>query len=221
LKTPFCGALSLLAFLSSPVTAQEFWKPLQDFCSGRCTATVFAGVQNETSQTEMFGARGKYTPFWDYSYSSGLFLGGALARELFDLNGIIGLEAEAGLGQRFVTLHETEVWGALYLRWKWFPWNDYVRTTVAVSTGVNYASGIPDYEIAQSGNNRGSRALHYFSPEITFSLPSDPTTELVIRNHHRSGGADWWGKSHPVYGGLFRNTAGGVQYLSAGIRKKF
>jgi len=220
-KIQFCLLAILLAFWSRPAAAQELWKSLGDLCDGRCAATIFAGVQNETSQARMFGAKAEFTPPWEYQFSNGYFLGGTLSRELWDLNGIVAIEAELGLGQRFGTLHETEVWGAAYLRWKYFPWNNYLRTTVAVSTGVNYASSLPDYEIVNSGNGRGSKALHYFSPEITFALSSNPDTELVIRNHHRSGGAEWWGAEHPIYGTLFRNTYGGVQYLSVGLRQRF
>ncbi len=206
---------------SGPVRADDFQQSISSFCSGRCAATALAGVQLETSLEEVFGVRGTFTPHWGYEFSPGFFLGGALSRELFDLNNVVGIEAEAGLGQRFGGLDETEVWGALYLRWKYFPWNHIVRMTVAVSTGVNYASSVPRYEILQSGNDKGSKALHYFSPEITFALPSAPDRELVFRFHHRSGGAKWWGEDHPVFGDLFGNTAGGVQYLTAGIRQHF
>jgi hypothetical protein len=216
-----CGLAILIASWSIPSSAQELWKPLSDFCSGKCAATILTGVQNDTSQTTMFGARGKFTPPWDYKLGDSYFLGGALSRELLDFNGMVAVEAEAGVGQRFNTLHESEVWGAVYLRWKYFPWNHYVRTTIATSTGVSYASSIPEYEIAESGNNKGSKALHYFSPEITFALPSNPDRELVIRSHHRSGGAKWWGDTHPIFGHLFRNTDGGVQYLTVGIRQRF
>ena len=210
-----------MVFWSGPLAAQDLWKPLSDLCARQCAATLFVGIQANTSMTKMFGARGEFTPPWEYEFDRGVFVGGALSRQLWDFNDIVAIEAEVGVGQRFVTFHESEVWGAVYLRWKYFPWNHYLRTTVAVSTGVSYASGIPDYEIAQSGNGRGSRVLHYFSPEITFALPSNPDTELVIRNHHRSGGADWWGESHPIFGKIFNNTRGGVQYLSVGLRQHF
>jgi hypothetical protein len=62
---------------------------------------------------ERFGVRGKFTSPLDYEFSNGFFLGGALSRELVDVGGVVALEAEAGLGQRFGTLHETEVWGAV------------------------------------------------------------------------------------------------------------
>ena len=206
---------------AGPAHADSFPYSITSACSGRCAATVLAGIQLETSMEEVFGVRGEFTPPWGYEFSKGFFLGGTFSFELFDFNSLIGFEAEAGLGQRFGTLHETEVWGAVYLRWKYFPWNHIVKTTVAVSTGVNYASSVPNYEILQSGNGKGSNALHYFSPEITFALPSAPEQELVFRIHHRSGGSEWWGENHPIFGDMFGNTAGGVQYVTAGVRHRF
>jgi hypothetical protein len=101
------------------------------------------------------------------------------------------------------------VWLALYARWRYFPWNDYVRTAAAVSTGVNYASAVPQYEVYYSGNNQGERLLHYISPELTFGLPSTPDTDFVIRSHHRSGGGQYFGDNFPVYGSLFHGVKGG------------
>jgi hypothetical protein len=43
------------------------------------------------------------------------------------------------------------VWLAFYARWKYFPWNDYVRTTVAASTGVNYAYALHSELYAKGG----------------------------------------------------------------------
>jgi hypothetical protein len=133
----------------------------------------------------------------------------------------ISYELETGAGQRFGSLHEEEVWLAFYARWKYFPWNDYLRTTVAASTGVNYASAIPQYEVISSSNNQGERLLHYFSPELTLGLPSMPDTDFVIRSHHRSGGGQFFGNDFPGYGSLFHGVKGGVQYLTFGVRQHF
>ena len=206
---------------SGPAHADNFPSSISSVCSGRCAATFLAGMQLDTNMEKVFVARGEFTPPWGYEFSKSFFLGGTFSVEVYDFHGLLGVEAEAGLGQRFGSLHETEVWGAAYLRWKYFPWNHIVRTTVAVSTGVNYASGVPRYEILQSGNGKGSNALHYFSPEITFALPSAPDQELVVRIHHRSGGSEWWGENHPIFRDMFGNTAGGVQYVTAGIRHRF
>jgi hypothetical protein len=195
------------------------------FCQGKCAATIFLGRENETGQEKVLGIKG-FVPPYQYHFGDSYFVGGALSRVIAEIanNGmgsLAALEIEIGAGQRFGDLHETEGWVALYARWKYFPWNNYLRTTIAVSTGLNYASGISTEEMLESGNGKGSRLLHYLSPEITFALPSDPDRELVIRNHHRSGGGGIYGYSVPVYGSIFHGTEGGTQYILVGIRQHF
>jgi hypothetical protein len=186
----------------------------------KCAATIYLGIENDTSQSNMFGLK-SFVPPYAYRFGDSYFVGGSLSRVLAELGPFVSYEVETGVGQRFGSLREEEVWVALYARWKYFPWNDYVRTSVAASTGLNYASAIPNYEVFWSGNNQGSRLLHYFSPELTFGLPSMPDTDLVIRSHHRSGGGQFFGDNFPVYGPLFHGIDGGVQYLTGGIRQHF
>jgi hypothetical protein len=52
--------------------------------------------------------------------------------------------------------------------------------------------------------------MHFFSPEITFALPSRPDIELLFRFHHRSG----------VFG-LVNDAFGGSQYGTVGLRLRF
>jgi hypothetical protein len=80
-----------------------------------------------------------------YHFGDSYFLAGSFSRTFAEIGPYVSYEIETGAGQRFGSLHEEEVWLALYARWKYFPWNDYVRTTAAVLTGVNYASAIPQY----------------------------------------------------------------------------
>jgi hypothetical protein len=164
-----------------------------------------------------FGLKQGFTPPWQYRYgSSGLF-GAALSRRVLTIANVIDIEPEIGLGQRFGDMHEEEGWVALYVRWTAFPWNDYVRTTVAASTGLNYASDVNAYEREAAGkDSNGSRLLHFLSPEVTFALPSHPNFEFLVRLHHRSGGRDVIGPTE-----LFHGANGGVQYLSAGLRYRY
>jgi hypothetical protein len=186
----------------------------------KCAGTFYFGFQNNTNQAQMFGLSRFVAPY-NYQFLDSYFVGGSFSRTFAEIGPYISYELEAGAGQRFGSLHEEEVWLALYARWKYFPWNDYVRTTAAVSTGLNYASAIPQYEVHYSGNNQGERLLHYISPELTFGLPSMPDTDFVIRSHHRSGGGQYFGDNFPVYGSLFHGVKGGVQYLTFGVRQHF
>ncbi len=41
----------------------------------------------------------------------------------------------------------------MYVRYTAFPWNKYLYTTFALSTGLNYATGISDFEKKNSDLN--------------------------------------------------------------------
>ena len=58
------------------------------------------------------------------------------------------IEAEVGAAKRFGNQQEGEFWGAMYVRYTAFPWNKYLYTTFALSTGLSYATGISDFEKA-------------------------------------------------------------------------
>ncbi len=141
---------------------------------------------------------------------------GAASRKLVRLLGVVDIEGEAGVGQRFGRMTETEAWTALFFRWTWFPWNSYLTTTIAASTGLNYATGVPAEERVRDGAGRSSKLLHFFSPEITFALPSQPQLEFVARLHHRSGGRILFGDIP-----LFNGVDGGAQFATLGVRYRF
>ncbi len=153
---------------------------------------------------------------WNYDYKGSYLISGTASRRLLTFGDLISVEMEAGIGQRLGKMHATEVWGAIYLRWHAFPWNDYVRTTVAWSTGLSYASQIEDLERQRDGDGEGAHLLHYLSPELTFSLPGDDRHELVLRYHHRSGGGAIFGDT-----ALFGGVTGGANYATVGFRYRF
>jgi hypothetical protein len=195
--------------------------PIGFNCGGKCAATFLVGPQLDTLMTEVFGVEDPLKPVWRYKFGDSVLVGGALSYRLINYQDIWSIEAEAGVGQRFGALDQTEGWIALYARWGWFPWNHVVRTTVAISTGLNYASSATDREISGTPGDRSQRLMHYLAPEITFALPQSVNSEFLIRLHHRSGGGYFWGDNVPVYGGLFRSAEGGVQYVAFGLRQRF
>ena len=136
------------------------------------------------------------------------FFGLAFSRPLVDYSDWFGIEAEVGAGKRFGNMRQGEFWGALYVRLKPFPNNRYLRTTVAVSTGLNVATGISPLERRRSYGNP-KLVLHNFSPEITFALPKYPDEKLVFRIQHRSG----------LYGLI--NEGSGTTFVTVGIRHFF
>lgn len=190
--------------------ATDGWRFISPFsaCEMNCTATIFVGRYIATPMTDIFI---KYkTPPWSWKTKDSTLVSGAFNREILTYSDVFAFEGEIGVGKRFGAQDEWETWAALYARWKSFPWNDYLRTTIAVSTGVNYASAVSRIEVEKS-EKRQSKTLHYLSPEITFGLPSQPNLDLVLRFHHRSGGnLD-----------VFNGTGGGSQYQTVGLRYRW
>ncbi len=198
-------------------------KSSEPFCAGQCAMHVYGGVFTTTGMLSMFGLENlttfvpeAYVPPWEWDFARAGIVAGAASRRLATIASVIDLEGEFGIGQRFGLMHETEVWAALYARWTWFPWNRYVRTTIAASTGLNFASAVPDIERQRDKTGRGSRLLHFFSPEITIGLPAYPRWDLVARIHHRSGARILFGDV-----GMFNGVGGGVHFATLGVRYRF
>ncbi|MEJ1161244.1 hypothetical protein [Prosthecomicrobium sp. N25] len=211
--------LAFLVLLASalPVRAQnlELVGPRLDssaYCAGDCAVSLFAGRRIDSAMSKMFGVDG-FVPPSQWKWGDAGFVGLAVSKRLLSVGEFVRFEGEVGVGKRFGAQTEGEAWVALYGRWIWFPWNNYVRTSVAVSTGFNVATDVPKYEEERSG--RRAYLLHYLSPEVTFAAP-DSNWEVFARLQHRSGGRDWWGKA-----AIFRNAAGGIQFGTLGVRYKF
>jgi len=143
-----------------------------------------------------------------------IFLAGAAASRKLYKGDYFDIEAEAGVGYQFSKSlpgnDSPQVWGALYLRYKYFPWNKFVYTTVAVNTGLNYSFKKTAFEAFEGRADGTKNLLHYLAPEITFSLPSRRDWEMVFRLHHRSG----------IYG-LLGCSSCGTNVVTLGIRKHF
>jgi len=174
-------------------------------CPGDCSATLAVGRYVETSMTDIFFDP-KPAP-WDWDYGDINFASLTFGRKVADYGHLISLEPEVGLGRRFGDADEYEFWGALYIRWNPFPWDHIIDTSIAISTGVSYASQNNELEEDRAKSN--ASFLHYFSPEITLAAPGDSSVSFVIRLHHRSGAGGLLGES------------GGFQYLMFGLRAYF
>jgi hypothetical protein len=203
----FGGLLFGMAVTAAPAAAEplgELFVP----CRGDCAVAVYWGSWVEDSMTDL--VTGPESPF-AWSYRDDHLAAVAVSREAGQaFRGRLRFEPEVGVGRRFGEQDETEVWGALFVRYRGFPWDSVVVTSVALSTGVNYATGISEMERDRARDDEGSRWMHFFSPEITLALPSRPEIELLFRLHHRSG----------VFG-LVSDAWGGAQYGTVGLRIRF
>ncbi|MBB5222702.1 hypothetical protein HNP73_002638 [Amaricoccus macauensis] len=200
----------LLALAATPAAA---WTPASLIapCEGDCAVSIYGGTYVENAMAKVLVTRPEFPASWDYTTDDHL-IATAISREagwLWDRH--VSLEPEVGIGQRFGRQKATEVWGALFVRYHGFPWDGVVRTTVAVSTGLNWASDKTAVERDRNQNDEeGSHVLHFLAPEVTFSLPSHPGAELLFRMHHRSG----------IFG-LINGASGGAQYATVGLRLHF
>lgn len=177
-------------------------------CEMNCMATIYVGKYVKTPMSDIYGLT-DVKPWWNWKSKDSWLVSGSFSREVVTYNKLFAFETEVGIGKRFGDLEAGEGWAALYFRWKAFPWNHILRTSIGVSTGVNFATKIDQVERDKSTNT--SRVLHYLSPEITFGLPDKPDLDLVFRFHHRSGG------KLPI----FNNTSGAAQYQTVGVRYRW
>ena len=170
---------------------------------------VFAGQSVNTNVQDIF-FKGISPTGW--GYDEGGIVGAAASRRIATLYRAFDIEAEFGAAKRFGHQQEGEFWGAMYVRYTAFPWNKYLYTTLALSTGLNYATGISDFEKEHSKltPKAGTHIQHYFSPELTFALPEHKDRQLVVRLHHRSGA---WG--------IVSGAMSGSTYLTVGVRAWF
>jgi len=171
---------------------------------------IFGGVGAGTENLE-----GLLLHPWDLdsdSFDDTGFVGAAMSRQLVRFWQYFWLEAEMGAGFRFEPAQDyynPEIWGAIFLRFDGFPWNDTLRTALGVSTGLNWVKEIPlsETDYGRHPQPGGAVLQHYLSPEVAFSLPETPENELVFRMHHRSTGY-----------GLFWDAKTGSNVVTVGLR---
>ena len=122
------------------------------------------------------------------------------------------VDAEIGAAYRAGDTNGGQFWAALYLRYDGFPWTDYVYTTIGFSMGPDFVTRLPRVERGTDARpeRNQSRWLNFFSPEITFALPSNPEHEISLRYIHRSG----------IFG-LYNGVYEGANAFVVGYRYRF
>jgi len=126
---------------------------------------------------------------WSYDWGRELFVGASHSYRLGRFWRDFTFDAEIGGGYRFGDTNTLDAWGAFYVRYDGFPWRDLLYTAFGVSTGLHWLDTLPEAETGppERPEPHRSKWLHYFSPELVFSLPESPQHEVAIRYHHRSG----------------------------------
>jgi hypothetical protein len=116
------------------------------------------------------------------------------------------LEGESQVGYNFGDQHHWEFNVAAMPRWRRFPWNHYVDTSVAFGLGLSWATEIPEVEVALEGESH--QLLVYWVIDVTVGPPNSRWA-ASIRLHHRS----------PAFGTF--GDDGGMNAPSLGVRYSF
>jgi hypothetical protein len=123
------------------------------------------------------------TAVHDFETDTNRYAGVGLGRVLLE-GKYLSLEAEGIFAEHFGGFGEyAELVAALNLRYHYFPWDRYLKTTVAICDGPSYAAKKIDKE------NR--TFMNFLSAEITLSPPAVRQLAFVAKLHHRSGGDGW------------------------------
>lgn len=106
------------------------------------------------------------------------------------------LELEPMVVQHFGSADYGELAAAVLVRWRKFPWNECLLTTVAVGEGLSYVAQIPEIETRGPGVGPINHLNNLLVFEATFALASRPQTALVFRLHHRSVAFNFYGENN-------------------------
>lgn len=181
------GAAALAAAVSAPAPAAE-----------PNAASVFAGRLTDNKWREIAALD-------DIGLRDAYLLGAALSREVG--GGVRwAVEVEGQVVKHFGSEQHWELNGVLLGRWRAFPWDATLPTSVAFGIGPSYATEVPPEEVAMNGAS--ARLLLYWTVELELSRPDRPFSAFA-RLHHRSNGY-----------GVFAET-GGSNWLALGLRRRF
>lgn len=106
------------------------------------------------------------------------------SREVWSYRDRAGIEIEGQIVKHFDVQDHWEFNILAAGRWKYFPWNRYLNTSVAFGLGPSYASDEPEIEIKNDGDT--ARFMIYWMMELALALPDYPQVAFITRIHHRS-----------------------------------
>jgi hypothetical protein len=74
------------------------------------------------------------------------------------------------------------------LQWKTFPWNRWLQTTFESAIGLTYSQQVLAVQRQRYPDRDRSHLEFYWPLQLTLALPRHPQHQLVLFNHHHSGG---------------------------------
>ena len=123
---------------------------------------------------------------FDMSIEDDTYIGvAALAREFWRYQENISFEVEGQVGKFFGDESQWQINALVIARWLKFPWNKYVRTSLAVGDGLSYNTEVSDVE--KDDDEDAGHWLNYLMFELTLGHPKYRRLDFVYRVHHRSG----------------------------------
>jgi hypothetical protein len=177
------GALQVTQAPAEEGVSLRFYD-LMSPCSRDCRDCLLTGAYGryvETSMSNIFFDL-NLAP-WDWSFGDITFASITFGRKLADYGRFISFEPEVGVGRRFGDADEYEFWGALYMRWNPFFWDHIIDTSIAISTGVSYASD--NNELEEKRVKDDASFLHYFSNRFPSSFVCITARALVVFSESR------------------------------------
>jgi len=93
------------------------------------------------------------------------------------------------------------------VRWIDFPWNDRIKTSLAMGLGLSYSEKVYLMDIQRHEDESRSHLKFNWPIQMTFALPDNPDHQLMLFIVHQSGGH------------IF--DRGGVNSLGLGYRRDF
>lgn len=149
------------------------------------------------------------TRFYKFDIKDTQLLAAGMTARLYRFDFGLEIEGEVGLARRFGQDELWEGWVAVGIRWRDFPWNHILQTTMGFALlGVDYTTEVPPFEIEFS-KNEGEQLLHFLALELTLALPEHPDVALMLRVHHRSSVLGLYG------------DGGGTNFVTAGMRFQY
>lgn len=193
-----CLAITIWPCLAARVGA-ETERPLLQF--NKWALTVYGGIGTNGGIEDIPGLQA--------DFNDAYMLGVAGSRELSRWQELLALEVEGQVVMQFKKQDHGEGNLLLAARWLEFPWNDSVRTSIAVGEGISYASSVPTIETERSPG-RTSKLLNYLLLELELAPQQQSRWSFVTRIHHRSG----------VFG-LYNGVSLGSNLLGIGMKYRF
>ena len=157
--------LIVLLILASREAAAELpdwidWNGANFFgrCQGDCSVSLSGGRQITTAMARIMLINNPVSP-WEWHWGNAGIIAGAFSRRLVTFWHALDIEPQIGIAKRVGDMQAVEFWGAVTFRWTSFPWNNYIKTTIAVSEGVSLATQVDTVERVTNANRAG---IKYF-----------------------------------------------------------